>query len=262
MYWRCKSQQGKRGRPSIDPDIKMLVIKMVNANPLWGAPKIHGELLKLGIEISERTVSGLLGRHPRKSSSQTWRTFIRNHMKDMVAVDFLVVPTIKFEILYVFIILSHARRQVVHFNVTTNPTAEWTARQIVEAFPWDTAPKYLLRDRDSIFGKKFRQRVQSMGIEEVLTAFRSPWQNAFVERLNGNIRRECTDHIIALGENHLRRILKSYFDYYHEDRTHLGLEKDPPIERPISNQRSTSAQLLELPRLGGLHHRYEWSKAA
>ncbi len=218
-YWWRKSQRGKQGRPSIDPEIKKLVIKIANANPFWGSPRINGELLKLGIEISERTVSGLLDRRPRKPPSQTWRTFINNHMKNMVAVDFLVVPTIRFKVLYVLIILSHARREVVHFNVTTNPTAEWTTRQIVEAFPWDTAPKYLLRDRDSIFGTTFRQRVHSMGIEEVLTAFRSPWQNAYVERLNGSIRRECTDHIIELGESHLRRIFKSYFDYYHEDRT-------------------------------------------
>ncbi len=163
-------------------------------------------------------------------------------MNEMVTVDFLVVPTIRFKVLYIFIILSHARREVVHFNVTVdNVTTNPTVKQIVEAFPWDTAPKYLLRDRDSIFGNTFRQGVQSMGIEEVLTAFRSPWQNAYVERLNGSIRRECTDHIIVLGENYLRRILKSYFDYYHGDRTHLDLEKEPPIERPISNQRSSSA---------------------
>ncbi len=242
---------------------------MSNANPLWGAPRIHGELLKLGIEISERTVSGLLDRRPRKPPSQTWRTFINNHMRSMVAVDFLVVPTVRFKVLYVFIILSHSRRQVVHFNVTSNPSAEWTARQVIEAFPWDTAPKYLLRDRDSIFGIKFRQRVQSMGIEEVLTAFRSPWQNAYVERLNGSIRRECTDHVIVLNENHLRRVLRGYFKYYHEDRTHtqnvrvthgaslLGLNKEPPVERPVSNRTSPTVQLVELPRSGGLHHRYE-----
>ncbi|MCP4414711.1 MAG: integrase, partial [Gammaproteobacteria bacterium] len=157
-YWWYKSQRGKPGRPSLDPDIKKLIINMAKVNPLWGAPRIHGELLKLGIEISERTVSGLLARRPQKPPSQTWRTFIRIHMKNMVAVDFLVVPTVRFKVLYVFIILSHARREVVHFNVTTNPTADWTAKQIVEAFPWDTAPKYLLRDRDSIFGIKFQQR--------------------------------------------------------------------------------------------------------
>ena len=235
---------------------------MAKANHLWGAPKIHGELLKLGIEISERTVSGLISRHILKPPSQTWKTFIKNHMTDMVAVDFLVVPTVRFKMLYVFIVLSHARRQVIHFNVTANPTAQWTANQVIEAFPWDTAPRYLLRDRDSIFGRVFRQRIKSMGIEEVMTAFHSPWQNAYVERLNGSIRRECTDHIIALNENHLRKLLRTYFEYYHEDRTHLGLSKETPLERAISNKSSPTARLLELPRLGGLHHRYEWGEAA
>ena len=262
IYWRCKSRSGKRGRPALDPEVKAFVLKMMEANHTWGAPKIHGELLKLGIEVSERTVSGLLRRHRPKSPSQTWRTFIKNHMTDMVAVDFLVVPTIRFQMLFVFIVLSHARRRVVHFNVTPNPTAEWTAQQIVEAFPWDTAPRYLLRDRDSIYGGWFRQRVKNMGIEQVVTAHHSPWQNAFVERLNGSIRRECTDQVIVFGENHLRRILCGYFDYYHEDRTHLGLDKETPTERLTSNRASPSAELIELPRVGGLHHRYEWSEAA
>jgi putative transposase len=260
-YWRRKSQQGKRGRPSLDPDIRSLILKMAKANHLWGAPKIHGELLKLGIEISERTVSGLISRHILKPPSQTWKTFIKNHMTDMVAVDFLVVPTVRFKILYVFIVLSHARRQVIHFNVTANPTAQWTANQVIEAFPWDTAPRYLLRDRDSIFGRVFRQRIKSMGIEEVMTAFHSPWQNAYVERLNGSLRRECTDHIIALNENHLRKLLRTYFEYYHEDRTHLGLNKETPLKRAVSKKSSPTARLLELPRLGGLHHRYEWGDA-
>ena len=246
----------------MDPEVKAIVLKMANANPLWGAPKIHGELLRLGLEISERTVSGLLRRYRRKPPSQTWRTFIKNHMPDMVAVDFLVVPTIRFRMLYVFIVLSHARREVVHFNVTANPTAEWTGQQVIEAFPWDTAPKYLLRDRDGIYGERFQARVHSMGIEQVLTAFHSPWQNAYVERLNGSIRRECTDHVIVFGENHLRRILRAYFEYYHEDRTHLGLDKETPKERPVSNRASPNSRLIELPRVGGLHHRYEWSEAA
>ncbi len=261
-YWRRKSEKGKRGRPSLDSEIRTIVLKMADANPLWGAPKIHGELLKLSIVVSERTVSGLLRRHRRKPPSQTWRTFIKNHMPDMVGVDFLLVPTIRFRLLYVFVILSHARRQVVHFNVTANPTAEWTAQQIVEAFPLNTAPKYLLRDRDSIYGEWFRKRVQSMGINEVVTAYHSPWQNPYVERLHGSVRRDCLDHIIVVGENHLRRILHSYFAYYHEDRTHLGLGKETPFERPVSNRTSPSDRLIEFPRVGGLHHRYKWSEAA
>ncbi len=190
-YWLRKSQTGKRGRPEIDADARALILKMADANPLWGAPKIHGELLKLGIVVSERSVSGLLRRHRRRPPSQTCRTFIKNHMLDMVGVDFLVVPTIRFQPLFVFIILSHARRYVVHFNVTAHPTAEWTAQQIVEAFPWDAAPRYLLRDRDSIYGDWFRQRVKNMGIKEVLTAYQSPWHNPYIERLHGSIRREC-----------------------------------------------------------------------
>jgi transposase InsO family protein len=177
-------------------------------------------------------------------------------------VDFLVVPTIRFKMLFVFVVLSHARRRVVHFNVTANPTAQWTAQQITEAFPWDSAPRYLLRDRDKIFGNFFQQRVLSMGIEEVLTAYRSPWQNAYVERLNGSIRRECTDHIIVWNERHLKRILRGYFDYHNTDRTHLGLAKESPVKRPISKMASVTDQLLEMPRVGGLHHRYEWREAA
>ncbi len=262
LYWHRKSQAGKRGRPPVDLDLKAMIIKMADSNSTWGAPKIHGELLKLGVVISERTVSGLLCRHKRKPPSQTWRTFIKNHMPDMVGVDFLVVPTIRFRLLFVFVILSHARRRVVHFNVTANPTAEWTAQQIIEAFPWDTAPRYLLRDRDNIYGGWLRQRVKNVGIEEVVTAYHSPWQNTYVERLNGSIRRECTDHVILFGESHLRRILRSYFAYYNEDRTYLGLKKDTPMNRPTSSRASPKSRLLELPRVGGLHYRYEWSEAA
>ena len=262
LYWTRKSRGGKRGRPPLDSEVKAAVLMMADSNPTWGAPKIHGELLKLGLVTSERTVSGLLRRYRRKPPSQTWKTFIKNHMTDMVAVDFLVVPTIRFRMLHVFVILSHANRQVIHFNVTSNPTAEWTAQQVIEAFPWDTAPKYLLRDRDTIYGVDFRRRVDGMGIKQVVTAYRSPWQNAYVERLNGSIRRECTDHVIVLSENHLRRILRSYFEYYNNDRTHMGLDKETPIERPVSDRLSPSANLVELPRVGGLHHRYEWSKVA
>jgi putative transposase len=191
-YWRRKSERGKRGRPSTDSEIRSIVLKMGEENPLWGAPTIRGELLKLGINISERTVSKLIRKHTPKAPSQTWRTFIKNHMTDMVAIDFHVVPTIRFRMLYVFIILSRAHRRVVHFNVTANPTAAWTAQQIVEAFPWDTAPRHLLRDRDSVYGEWFRRRVQSMGIEEVITSYHRPWKNPYVERLHGSIRRECT----------------------------------------------------------------------
>src|ERR1035437_5159838 len=177
---------------------------MSPANPLWGAPRIPGEILKLGIELSQTTVAKYLAR-PRKPPSETWRTFLDSHLKQLVATDFFVVPTVNFRILFVFVVLAHHRRRVIHFNVTSHPTSEWTAQQIAEAFPWNTAPRYLLHDRDSIYGDVFRQRVRGMAIREVLTAPRSPWQSPYVERLIGSIRRECLDHLIVLNEEPLRQ---------------------------------------------------------
>jgi transposase InsO family protein len=226
---------------------------MTLANPLWGAPRIHGELLKLGFEVSQRTVARLMPRRP-KPPSQSWRTFLENHLADLVSVDFFVVPTATFRVLYVFVILSHLRRRVVHFNVTTSPTAAWTAQQIVDAFPDDSAPRFLVRDRDSIYGAEFRRRVRGMGIAEVLTALRSPWQNAFAERIIGTIRREFLDHVIVLNEHHLRRRLTRYLRYYHRSRTHLALEKDAPEPRAI--EPPELGRIVALPQVGGLHHRY------
>jgi putative transposase len=190
----------------------------------WGAPRIHGELQMLGIHISQATVAKYMIHHP-KPPSQTWRTFLNNHSKDLVSVDFFTVPTATFRILYVFLVLRHEQREVIHFNVTEHPTAQWTTQQMVEAFPWDPAPKYLLRDRDKTFGANFRKRVHSLGIQEVLTAPRSPWQNPYVERIIGSIRRECIDHIIIFNALHLKRTLRAYFSYYHKARTHLALDK-------------------------------------
>ena len=262
LFWKFKSRPKGPGLPPISLEIRDLIRRMAKANPLWGAPRIHGELLKLGIEISERTVSNLMPRRDANPPSQTWRTFLKNHMTNMASIDFFTVPTATFRILFVLVVLRHSRRQVVHYNVTSNPTAIWTAQQIVNAFPWDTAPKYLLRDRDGIYGTIFRQRVKNMGIREVITAARSPWQNPFVERLIGSIRRDCLDHVIVLNESHLSRILSSYFDYYHYDRTHYGLGKDTPGERPVQPRPAKGAKVIELPRVGGLHHRYEWKEAA
>jgi transposase InsO family protein len=228
---------------------------VARANPLWGAPRIHGELLKLGIEIGERTVSALMPRAPRKRPSQTWRTFLTNHVGTLASVDFFTAPTATFRVLYVFVVLAHDRRRVLHFNVTEHPTAAWTAQQIVEAFPEDRVPNYLMRDRDGVYGHAFRDRLAGMGIEEVLSAPRSPWQNPFVERLNGSIRRECLDHVIVLGERHLRQILASYFAYYHRSRTHLSLNKDAPASRAVMSPET--GEVVELPEVGGLHHRYE-----
>ena len=262
LYWRWKSRKRGPGRPPASLEIRELIRQMAEANPLWGAPHIHGELLKLGIQISERTVSNLMPPATRRPPSQTWMTFLRNHMDTMASVDFFTVITATFAILYVFIVLSHDRRRVLHFNVTGHPSAEWTGFQIVQAFPWDTAPRYLLRDRDSIYGEAFRRRVRQMGVREVRISPESPWQNPFVERLIGSLRRECLDHVIILGEDHLRRILSEYVDDYHHDRTHYSLEKDTPSHRPIEPRPADAAQLVASPRLGGLHHRYEWREAA
>jgi transposase InsO family protein len=227
---------------------------MNQANPHWGAPRIHGELLKLGIRISQASVAKYMVRH-RKPPSQSWRTFLGNHLHDLVSIDFFTVPTATFRVLFVFVVLAHDRRRVLHFNVTEHPTAEWTAQQIVEAFPWDSAPRHLLRDRDGVYGNDFRRRLAGLGVTEVLTAPRAPWQNPYVERLIGSIRRECLHHVIVLNETHLLRLLASYLDYYHRSRTHLSLEKDAPAWRPV--QPPAMGRIVELPQVGGLHHRYE-----
>jgi putative transposase len=211
-------------------------------------------LLKLGIEVSQATVAKYMVKH-RKPPSQMWRTFLENHIKQLVSVDFFVVPTLSFRILYVFVILAHERRRVVHFNVTEHPTAEWTAAQLMQAFPWDTAPQYLLRDRDGIYGEDFRTQAANMAISEVLTAPRSPWQSPYVERLIGSVRRECFDHIVVINEESLRATLRSYFSYYHDSRCHLGLNKDSPEPREV--QSPEKGGIVETPKVGGLHHRYE-----
>jgi transposase InsO family protein len=227
---------------------------MAAANPLWGAPRIHGELRTLGIAISERTVSRLLTRQERPPS-QTWRTFLTNHVASAASMDFFTVPTVTGRVLFVLLVLSHERRRVVHFNVTEHPTAEWTAQQIVEAFPNDTAPRWLLRDRDSIYSDAFKRRVSGMAITEIVSSPASPWQNPFVERLIGSIRRECLDHPIILNAAHLRRVLTAYFGYYHRSRTHLSLKKDAPDGRPPSD--GSAGSIVALPEVGGLHYRYE-----
>jgi transposase InsO family protein len=262
LFWRWKSRSTSPGRPRINQEIRNLIYNMASSNPLWGAPRIHGELFKLGINISERTVSRLMPKHPRKPSSQTWRAFLKNHMVNTVSIDFFTVPTVTFRILFVIIILKNNRRKVIHFNTTEHPTAQWTAQQIVEAFPWDTVPKYLIRDLDSIYGSYFRQRVKNIGIKEVLTAPRSPWQNSYAERLIGSIRRECLNHVIVLSEKHLLKILFSYFEYYNQDRTHCGLNKDVPIKRLIQTKPFRGSKIIKLSRVGGLHNRYQWKKAA
>src|SRR5712672_1357060 len=230
-YWRWKSRP-LGGRPQIETKLRALIRRMSVENPLWGAPRIHGELLKLGFEIAQSSVAKYMLKR-RGPPSQGWRTFLRNHAPDIAAMDLFVVPTIGFDLLYAFVIVRLDRRDLVWINVTANPTAEWVARQITEAFPWDEAPQYLIRDRDRIYGSVVARRLCSMGIRDKPTAPASSWQNGFAERLIGSIRRECVDHIIVLGEVHLRQILKSYARYYNDIRTHRSLNKDAPVTRQI-----------------------------
>jgi putative transposase len=253
-HWARISKGGKPGRPQISEEIRELIRAISSANPLWGTPRIVGELGKLGIEVAKSTVDKYRGRS-RTAPSPTWKAFLKNHLNDLVSIDFLIVPTIRFKPLYVLIVLAHSRRRALHFNVTAHPTALWTAQQIVEAFPWDSAPKYLLRDRDAIYGGAFRKRIHAMGIEQVLSAPRSPWQNPFVERLIGTLRRDCLDHVIALNECHLRRIVAEYLDYYHVWRTHLSLSMDAPNPRVVHPP--DRGRVVAFPELGGLHHHYE-----
>ena len=251
LFWRWRSRPG---RPSVEREIRDLIRQMSSANPLGGAPRIHGELLKLGIEVSQATVAKYMVRR-RGAPSSTWRSFLRNHAQGIAAIDMFVVASASFQLLYVMIILAHEGRNIVRTAVTEHPTVAWLSRQVTEAFPWDTAPRYLLRDRDASYGSDFRSRVEAMGITEVITAPRSPWQNAYVERVIGSIRRECLDHLMNFNERHLRRILSSYVDYYQRTRTHLSLYKDCPDPRPIQPPRMGRA--IALPQVGGLHHRYE-----
>jgi len=253
LYWKWRSRPRWPGRPSVPREVRELIRQMSRANPLWGAPRIHGELLKLGIEISQASVSKYMVK-PKRLPSQSWRIFLTNHAKDIVSIDFFTVPTATFRVLYAFLILDNARRRIIHFNVTESPTAAWTGQQIVETFPREPAPRYLIRDRDGKFGLEFNRRVSSLGIEQVLTAPHSPWQNPYVERVIGSIRRECLDHVIILDEWHLRRVLREYLSYYYRSRTHLGLEKDCPKPRVVETP--DIGLIQSEPVLGGLHHRY------
>ena len=251
-YWAWKSRR-RSGRPVINRALRDLIRRMSNDNPLWGAPRIHGELLKLGLTVSQATVSKYMVR-PRRPPSQAWRMFLKNHAPDLIAMDFFTVPTATFRVLFVLVVLSHARRRLVHFNVTEHPTAEWTARQLLEACGLEEAPRYLIRDRDKVYGERFSRQAKTLAIREVIVAPRSPWQNPYAERVIGSIRRECLDHIVVIGERHLRGILSKYVDYYNDTRTHLSLAKDAP--EPRSVQPPSQGRVVAMPRVGGLHHEY------
>ena len=251
-FWSLKSRR-RIGRTSVPPEVRALIRRVSDANPRWGAPRIHGELLKLGLDVSQSTVAKYMVR-PRRPPSQTWRTFLANHVGQIMAADFFVVPTATGRLLFVLVILAHARRRIVHVTVTEQPTAAWTGQQIREAFPWEQAPRYLVRDRDHAFAA-WANTATTMGIEEVLTAPRSPWQNAYVERFIGSVRRECLDHVIVLSATGLQRLMHIYCAYYEQSRTHLSLNKDAPIPRPIALP--SEGRVVAIPLVGGLHHRYE-----
>jgi hypothetical protein len=249
-YWRWKSRK-RAGRPRIDRELRDLIRRMSRENPLWGAPRIHGELLKLGFDLAESTVSKYMIRRGRPPS-QSWRTFLRNHAEAIAAIDLCVVPTVRFERLFAFIVIGHGRRQLLWFAVTRHATAEWLAQQIVEAFPWETAPTYLVRDNDGAFGPVFTRRVRAMGIRDRPISPLSPWQNPYAERLIGTLRRDCLDHVLIFGARHLHRVLTAYSCYYNQTRTHLSLYKDAPFGRSIQRE----GAIVAAPILSGLHHCY------
>jgi transposase InsO family protein len=249
-YWRWKSRR-RGGRPRTLLEIRHLIREISLANPLWGAPRIHGELLKLGIDVGQTTVAKYMARR-RRPPSQGWRTFVRNHADGIAAMDLFVVPTISFRLLHGLLIMGHGRRQILWFGVTPHPTAEWIAHQLTQACGWDQIPRYLIRDRDIAYGEMFMSRVRSIGIRDRPTSPRSPWQNAYAGRLIGSIRRECIDHVVVIGERHLRHLLLSYMSYYNGPRTHLSLNKDAPVSRIVGRV----GTIVSHPILGGLHHQY------
>ena len=253
-YWRWKSKAKPVGRPRLDPELRQLIRRMARENPTWGRRRIRAELALLGYEVAELTVAKYMHRtSPRPSP--TWRAFLTAHARDIVAIDFFVVPTLTFHLLFVFVVLRHHRRELLHVNVTDHPSAVWTARQVIEAFPEETGPKYLLRDRDSIYGEAFTRCLNTIGIRQVITAPRAPWQNPFVERVIGSIRRECLDHVLILNEAHLRRLLHGYIGYYNTARPHQSLDNNSPQPRVV--EPPPRGRIVAIPQVGGLHHRYQ-----
>jgi transposase InsO family protein len=250
LYWRWRSRR-RCGRPTVSLEIRRLIREMSVANPLWGAPRIHGELLKLGVDVGQTSVAKYMARR-RPLPSQGWKTFLRNHADGIAAMDLFVVPTISFRLLYGLLIMGHGRRQILWLGVTARPTAEWIANQLTEACGWEQTPRYLIRARDRVYGEIFIRCVRSIGIRDRPTSPRSPWQNASAERLIGSIRRECIDHIMIFGERHLRHELLSYLDYYNGTRNHLSLNRDAPRSRAAE----TAGRIICHPILGGLHYQY------
>jgi transposase InsO family protein len=252
-YWRWKSKRRRKGRPRLTLEERELIRRLARENPLWGAPHIHAELLKLGIEIGESTVSKYM-KH-RRPPSQGWKTFLVNHASEIASVDFFTATTATMKALYVFVVLSHDRRKILGYEITDAPTGEWAAEQVIEALDIERPSTILLRDQDRKFGDDFNEAMDGAGIKQILSAYRCPWQNGYVERVIGTIRRECLDHVIIIGGGHLRRVLDEYVAYYNRSRTHLGLEKDCPVSRPVESR--DVGEIVAMPILGGLHHRYK-----
>jgi transposase InsO family protein len=264
LYWNWLSRRGQRsGRPPLPREVRALIRRMAMENS-WGAPRIHGELLSLGFEVSERSVSRYLRTLPRApKAGQTWTTFLRNHRDGIAAMDFFSVPTAAFRVFHVLFIIRHGRREVVRCAVTTSPTAAWVAQQLRDAFPFESAPRFMIFDRGATFTDGVMATLRSMQVAPTRTSYRSPWQNGVAERFVGTVRRELLDHVIVLNEHHLRRLLDSFIDHYNQDRTHLGVGKDSPLGRPVEHRPAGStSNAVSLPRVGGLHHRYAWRQAA
>ena len=262
LYWRWRSRPCA-GRPKISDEIRVLIRRLAQENPDWGAPRIHGELQKLGFVLSERSVARYLRRLRRRGDpGQRWRTFLQNHREVIAAFDFFTVPTVTFQLLYCFFVIEHGRRRILHFNVTRHPTAEWVIQQLREAFPEACPYRYAVLDRDSIFNADVVTFLKSTGLEPKRTSIQAPWQNGTAERWVGSCRREILDHVIPLNEPHLRRLIRDYVNYHHEDRIHDSLNKDAPNRRTVEPKPTSNATLISMPRLGGLHHRYTWREAA
>ena len=262
-YWRRKSRSEFGGRPHVDAEIRDLVRRLACENPTWGVPRVHGGLRMLGFDASERAVSRSMPKRPTDPRArQSWSTFLRSHRDVMAAMDFFTVPTVKFRMLYVFFVIRHARREVLHVNVTAHPSAQWVCQQLREAFPYDQVPRYVVFDRDSKFDREVVRTLKGMGVEVVRTAYRSPWQNGVAERWVQSVRQDLLDHVVVFGERRLCRLLGEYARYCHRDRCHLGLGKDCPTPRRITRRSGSRSTIVAFPRLGGLHHRYEWRTAA
>jgi transposase InsO family protein len=267
LYWKLISRRRKnRGRQPLDKEIKALIRQMAHDNPTWGAPRIHGELMKLGFDVCERSVSRYLAKirpEPPGNKINKWMTFLRNQGKGIAAMDFFIVPILFFKRLYCFFIIDHHRRRILHFNVTFQPTAQWVCHQLQKAFSSaEEITKCIILDNDKIFSKCVTRTLKSLGITPIRTSIRSPWQNGIAERWVGSCRRELLDHVIILNQNHLYKLLEEYIEYYHRDRTHYNLGKDPPVSRPVLKRESQDDKVIALPRVGGLHHKYVWKKAA